>query len=80
MTKRTFEPAQPRNARGWRKWAEDNDIGVNRVWRAISEGRLRVRRAGKRMLVLPEDGDAYLRSLPEGPGAKPVNFQKTAAE
>ena len=80
MTKRALDQTTPRNAPGWRKWAEDNDIGVNRVWRAISDRKLRVRRVGKRMIVLPEDGDAYLNSLPEGPGAKPANFQKTVTE
>jgi hypothetical protein len=30
------------------------------------------------MIVLAEDGDAYLRSLPEGPGLKPASFQKAA--
>ena len=49
---------------------------MNCVWRAIAEGKLKVRRVGKRMIVLPEDGDAYLRSLPEGPGPKPASFQK----
>jgi hypothetical protein len=32
------------------------------------------------MLVIPEDGHAFLRSLPEGRGPKPTNFQKEAAE
>ena len=71
---------QSADARGWRKWAKDNNIGVNFVWRAISQGKLKVRRVGKRMIVIPEDGNAYLNSLPEGRGVKPVNFQKTAAE
>ena len=60
MTKRALAHAQLVNdlgdARGWRKWAKDNDIGVNFVWRAISKGKLKVRRVGKRMLVIPEDG------------------------
>ena len=84
MTKRALAHAPLVNglgdARGWRKWAKDNDIGVNFVWRAISERKLKVRRVGRRMIVTPEDGASYLRSLPEGPGVKPVNFQKTAAE
>ena len=80
MTKRAFDQAPPRNAKGWRKWAEDNDIGVNRVRRAIANRKLKVRRVGKRMIVLPEDGDAYLHSLPEGPGVKPANSKKAAAE
>jgi hypothetical protein len=78
MTKHASILAQTANARRWRDWAKDNQIGVNHVWRAIAAGKLKVRRVGKRMIVLPEDGDAFLRSLPEGPGAKPRNFQKAA--
>ena len=56
MTKRALAHAQLVNglgdARPWRQWAKDNDIGVNFTWRAISEGKLKVRRVGKRMLVL----------------------------
>jgi hypothetical protein len=84
MTKRALAHAQVVNglgdARGWRKWAKDNDIGVNFTWQAVSKGKLKVRRVGKRMLVIPEDGHAFLRSLPEGRGPKPTNFQKEAAE
>ena len=80
MTKRALDHAQLLYAMGWRQWAKANHIGVNHVWRAISEGELKVRRVGKRMIVIPEDGASYLRSLPEGPGVKPVNFQRTAAE
>jgi hypothetical protein len=65
------------DARGWREWARDNRIGVNAVQRAISSGKLKVRRNGKKMLVLHEDGLAFLRGLPEGPGPRP-NFKKDA--
>jgi hypothetical protein len=66
------------DARGWRKWCKDNDVGINHGQRAISSGKLKVRRIGRKMLILPEDGDAYLRSLPEGPGPRPKNFEKNA--
>jgi hypothetical protein len=69
-------PAKTGDARPWRKWAQDNHVGVNRTWRAIADRRLKVRRIGRRMLVLDEDGLAYLRSLPEGPAPRPNNFQK----
>lgn len=78
MTKHALAQTQLVNdlgdARPWRQWARDNHVGVNRVWRAISERKLKVRRIGKRMIVIPEDGHAYLRSLPEGPGAKTHQF------
>jgi hypothetical protein len=73
MTKRVFA-----DARGWRQWAKDNDIGVNFAWQAIAEGKLKVHRVGKRMLVRFEDGDNFICSLPEGPGVKPNSFQKAA--
>ena len=59
----------------WRQWAKNNSLGVNFAWRAISAGRLKVRRVGKRMLVLDEDGLAFLRALPEGPAAMPENLK-----
>jgi hypothetical protein len=59
----------------WRKWCKDNHIGQNFGWRAIAEGRLKVRRIGKRMLVLDKDGLAFLESLPSGPPAMPKNFR-----
>jgi hypothetical protein len=66
------------NARGWREWARDNRIGLNAAQRAIASGKLKVRRHGKKMLVLHEDGIAFLRALPEGPGPRPKNFEKDA--
>ena len=58
----------------WREWARSNGVGQNFVWSAIRDGRLRVRRIGKRMIILDEDGRAFLRQLPEGPGYLPENF------
>ena len=60
----------------WRAWAKNNSLGVNFTWRAISAGRLRVRRIGKRMLILDEDGRAFLRQLPEGRAATPANLKR----
>ena len=60
----------------WRAWAKNNSLGVNFTWRAISAGRLKVRRVGKRMLVLDEDGRAFLQTLPEGPAAMPANLKR----
>jgi hypothetical protein len=68
--------AQTLNACPWHQWAKDNHVGVNTAWRAIARKKLKVRRIGKRMLVLPEDGLAFLKSLPEGPAPKPTNFVK----
>jgi hypothetical protein len=64
------------DARPWRKWARDNSVGVNFVQRAISSSRLKVRRVGKRMIVLPEDGITFLQTLPEGPAAMPANLKR----
>jgi hypothetical protein len=82
MTKRALAHAQPvhglGDARPWRQWAKDNFIGVNFAWQAIAEGKLKVRRVGKRMLVRFEDGDNFIRSLPEGRGPTPAGFQRGA--
>jgi len=66
----------PSDARPWRKWARDNSVGVNFAQRAISSGRLKVRRVGKRMIVLHEDGVKFLQTLPEGPTAMPANLKR----
>jgi hypothetical protein len=71
MTKTDQTP----NARPWRLWAKDNHVGTNTTWRAIADKKLKVRRIGKRMLVLPDDGLKFLESLPEGPASKPENFK-----
>jgi hypothetical protein len=65
----------PPIATPWKEWAKTNHIGVNFTWRAIAKGSLRVRRVGKRMLVLDKDGLAFLESLPSGPPALPENFR-----
>jgi hypothetical protein len=64
----------------WRLWAKDNHIGVNFAWRAIAKGNLKVRRVGKRMLVLEKDGLAFLESLPSGPPTTPANFKLKVAK
>jgi hypothetical protein len=64
------------DARAWRKWARDNSVGVNFTQRAISSGRLKVRRVGKRMIILHEDGIKFLQTLPEGPAAMPANLKR----
>jgi hypothetical protein len=68
-------PSPAAIATPWRVWARANSLGVNFTWKAISEGRLRVRRVGRRMLVLEKDGLAFLESLPSGPLAMPENFR-----
>jgi hypothetical protein len=40
-------------------------IGRTRVYAAIKTGRLRARKYGNRTLILPDDGRAFLESLPE---------------
>ena len=35
-------------ARPWRKWARNNSVGINFTQRAISSGRLKVRRVRKK--------------------------------
>ena len=63
------------SAKPWRLWCKDNHVGQNYGWRAIAEGKLKVRRIGKRMLVLDKDGLAFLESLPSGQPAMPENFR-----
>jgi hypothetical protein len=64
-------------AQPWRTWAKTNSLGVNFTWRAISAGRLKVKLVGKRMIVLDEDGRAFLQALPEGPAAMPANLKRS---
>jgi hypothetical protein len=68
-------PSPAAIATPWRVWARANSLGVNFTWKAISEGKLKVRRAGRRMLVLDKDGRAFLDSLPSDRLAKPENFR-----
>ena len=41
-------------------------IGPTAAWTAVREGRLKTRRLGRRQLVLREDLERYLTSLPKG--------------
>jgi hypothetical protein len=70
--------AKTGDARPWRVWAKDNGVGINSAQRAISSGKLKVRRLGKKMLVLHADGLRFLESLPKGPGPRPKNFEGSA--
>jgi hypothetical protein len=40
-------------------------LGRTKLYAEIAAGRLRARKAGKRTVILAEDGRAYLASLPE---------------
>jgi hypothetical protein len=73
-------PSPAAVATPWRVWARANSLGVNFTWKAISEGNLKVRRVGKRMLVLEKDGLAFLESLPSGPPATRANFKLKIAK
>ena len=42
------------------------DIGRSRAYLEIASGRLRVRKVGRRTLVLKADAEAWANSLPEG--------------
>ena len=64
------------SAKPWRQWCKDNHVGQNYGWRAIADGRLKVRRIGKRMLVLDKVGLTFLESLPSGPLAMPENLRR----
>jgi hypothetical protein len=66
----------PPDATPWREWAKANHIGVNFAWRSIASRQLKVRRVGKRMLVLNQDGLKFLRSLPSGPPDKREYFKR----
>jgi excisionase family DNA binding protein len=39
-------------------------LGRDGIYRAISEGRLRARKFGKRTLILRTDAEAFLQALP----------------
>ena len=44
-------------------------LGRTKLYAEIAAGRLRARKAGKRTVILAEDGRDYLASLPELPSA-----------
>jgi hypothetical protein len=55
------------------EFCRDYGTGRTTAYREIKMGRLRVRKCGKRTLVLQDDAEAWLRSLPTvaAAGAKP---------
>lgn len=40
-------------------------LGRSFIYAEIKAGRLKIRKAGRRSIVLPEDADNWLRQLPE---------------
>jgi hypothetical protein len=47
--------------RGWVKWSK---IGRTKTFKEIKEGRLKASYVGRKLIITPENGRAYLRSLP----------------
>ena len=53
-----------RRAQSGPAFARDIDVGKSTLWEEIRAGRLRAVRLGGRTLLLAEDRERYLRSLP----------------
>jgi excisionase family DNA binding protein len=51
-------------AYGIETFAEAVGVGRDAIYEAIREGRLTARKIGVRTIILHEDGEAWLRSLP----------------
>jgi excisionase family DNA binding protein len=51
-------------AYGIETFAKAAGIGRDAIYGAIREGRLTARKVGSRTIILREDGEAWLRSLP----------------
>jgi hypothetical protein len=46
-----------------REFSENNGISVRQAYDEINEGRLKAKKLGTRTLILPEDEEAWRRSL-----------------
>ena len=46
------------------EWCETSGVGRSATYEAIKAGQLRAVKRGRRTLILHEDGQTYLRSLP----------------
>ena len=56
--------AGPPLAYGIETFAKATGVGRDKIYGAIREGRLNARKVGSRTIILREDGEAWLRSLP----------------
>ena len=56
-----------RSPRAWTiaEFRKDAKLGRDGIYKAIHDGRLIARKFGRRTLILREDGEAFLKSLPE---------------
>jgi excisionase family DNA binding protein len=62
--------------------SRETGLGKTTVYKAITEGRLRARKFGNRTIILADDLDQFLNSLPELNGNKAVpagNLSKDVA-
>ncbi len=52
------------------RFSEDYAIGRTKAYEELRSGRLRGRKVGKRTIISQDDAEAWLRKLPDMPGAK----------
>lgn len=64
MNDELLDELKPRGAFSINGLANAYQIGRTRIYEEISAGRLRVRKVGRRTLILVEDADEWAKSLP----------------
>jgi len=52
------------------RFCEDTDTGRSKVYELIRAGKLRAKKLGSKTLILAEDADRFLASLPDMPAAE----------
>ncbi len=65
-----MSPAAQLLAYGVDDFAKAASVGRDKLYEAIRSGGLRARKVGARTIILREDGEAWLRSLPTLPGGR----------
>jgi excisionase family DNA binding protein len=47
-----------------KQWCKRSNMGLTKTYEEIAAGKLKSRKVGRHRLILHEDGQEYLRSLP----------------
>ena len=69
----------PKLAYSIEEFSDVTGLGRTAIFDAINKGRLRAKKAGRRTLILKEEADRFLQSLPEvSPKAVPDSEPPTA--
>lgn len=62
------------------RFCEETDTGKSKVYELIRTGKLRAKKFGSKTLILAEDAENFLASLPDMPGEAPLGEEGSLSD